>query len=99
MWPRPSGRSGPFAFTLRYQWWVWYIVVWTDGHRERSEEDYPPWSVVAEMQSGKFTWDREDLRRVSTRLNGCPRPSGRRRLLPSVSLATSSDPDPLVDAA
>jgi hypothetical protein len=50
----------PFAFTLRYQWSVWYIVVWADGQRERSEEDYPPWSVVAEMQSGRFVWDQDD---------------------------------------
>ncbi len=27
----------PFGFWLRRQWWVWYIVVWTAGHRERSE--------------------------------------------------------------
>lgn len=36
-------------------------MVWANGERERSEEDYPPWSVVAEMQSGVFTWDWDDL--------------------------------------
>ena len=50
-----------FSFSLRRQWWVWYIVVWADGKRERAKEDYPPWSVVAEMQSGTFTWDPDDL--------------------------------------
>jgi hypothetical protein len=51
----------PFSFSLRRQWWVWYVVVWANGDRERSEEDYPPWSVVAEMQSGTFTWDADDV--------------------------------------
>ncbi len=37
---------------FRRQWWVWYIVVWSDGTRERSEEDYPPWTAVTEMRSG-----------------------------------------------
>ena len=51
----------PLSFSFQRQWWVWYIVVWANGERERSEEDYPPWSVVAEMQSGVFTWDWDDL--------------------------------------
>jgi hypothetical protein len=51
----------PFSFSLRRQWWVWYIVVWANGERERAEEDYPPWIVVTEMQSGIFTWDADDL--------------------------------------
>lgn len=37
---------------LRWQWWVWYIVVWADGTRERSAEDYPPFLAVNEMKSG-----------------------------------------------
>lgn len=53
----------PLSFSLRRKWWVWYIVVWADGDRERSQEDYPPWSVVAEMQSGTFTWDEDDVHR------------------------------------
>ena len=50
----------PFSFTRRLQWQVWYVVVWAGGRRERSEEDYPPWTIVAEMQSGAFTWDEDD---------------------------------------
>ncbi len=34
------------------QWWVWYIIIWSDGTRERSTEDYPPWSAVTEMRNG-----------------------------------------------
>ncbi|BDZ66063.1 hypothetical protein [Agromyces mangrovi Wang et al. 2018] len=41
----------PFS-PLRKQWWVWYIVVWTDGVREPSTEDYPPFLAVTEMRSG-----------------------------------------------
>ncbi|MBH0110619.1 hypothetical protein I6E81_10610 [Salinibacterium sp. NG22] len=35
-------------------WWVWYIVVWADGTHERSQEDYPPWITVRELQAGYF---------------------------------------------
>lgn len=41
----------PFS-PLRKQWWVWYIVVWVDGARERSTEDYPPFLAVNEMKDG-----------------------------------------------
>ncbi len=40
--------SSPF----RMQWWVWHIVVWSDGVREPSTEDYPPFMTVNEMKSG-----------------------------------------------
>ena len=40
---------------LRWQWWVWYLIVWCDGSREPAEEDYPPWSAVEEITSGFFT--------------------------------------------
>ncbi|MFT4135347.1 hypothetical protein [Microbacterium sp.] len=40
---------------LRLQWWVWYIVIWADGTREQSTEDYPPWLTVDEMRHGRFT--------------------------------------------
>ncbi|HKE65571.1 MAG TPA: hypothetical protein VKB59_13120 [Micromonosporaceae bacterium] len=49
---------------LCWQWWVWFVVVWSDGRRERSFEDYPPWTTVREMQSGFFEWtdgDRYDI--------------------------------------
>ncbi len=42
---------------LSRQWWVWFIVVWSDGVRERPFEDYPPFSVVEEIVSGTFTWE------------------------------------------
>lgn len=45
----------PFS-PLRRQWWVWLIVVWADGKRERSTEDYSPWTYVAEMKAGRFEW-------------------------------------------
>jgi hypothetical protein len=50
----------PFKFSRRRQWWVWYIVVWANGDRERADEDYPPWTVVREMLSGTFIWDQDD---------------------------------------
>lgn len=34
------------------RWWVWLVAVWPDGTRERSLEDYPPWSYVDEMKHG-----------------------------------------------
>ncbi len=40
------------VFTTRWQHWVWYLVVWDDGTRERSTEDYPPFLAVTEMKSG-----------------------------------------------
>ncbi|HTW14875.1 MAG TPA: hypothetical protein VMF51_07090 [Nocardioides sp.] len=41
---------------LTAQQWVWYVVVWADGARERAQEDYPPWNAVAELRSGVFAW-------------------------------------------
>lgn len=51
----------PFS-PLRKQWWVWYIVVWADGSRERSTEDYPPWSAVKELQDGYLEWTSKHAR-------------------------------------
>ena len=53
----------PFTFSLRRRWWVWYVVVWSDGQRERPEEDYPPWNVVRDMAAGRFVWDENDSHR------------------------------------
>jgi hypothetical protein len=39
------------------QWWVWLVAVWPDGTRERSLEDYPPWSYVDEMKRGFIQCD------------------------------------------
>jgi len=42
---------------LRMQWWVLYVVIWADGTRERSTEDYPPaWCAVNEMKQGYLEW-------------------------------------------
>jgi len=40
---------------LSQQRWVWFIVVWANGVRERSFEDYAPWTAVREIESGTFT--------------------------------------------
>jgi hypothetical protein len=48
---------------LSRQWWVWFIVVWANGDRERPFEDYPPWTAVRELQSGTFSWDDGDAHR------------------------------------
>lgn len=37
--------------------WVWLVVVWGDGVKERAVEDYPPWSYVAEMRAGYLEWE------------------------------------------
>ena len=31
---------------------VWWLVTWTDGRRNRIEEDYPPWTLVDEVREG-----------------------------------------------
>jgi hypothetical protein len=33
-------------------------VTWLDGTRERIEEDYRPWTSVAELSDGHLTWDK-----------------------------------------
>lgn len=45
-------------FTTRggRQPWVWLVVVWSDGTKEASVEDYAPWTYVAEMRAGYFEW-------------------------------------------
>ena len=43
--------------------WIWYIVVWGDGTRERSAEDYWPHYYVANEIANGFL----DLVRPSTR--------------------------------
>jgi hypothetical protein len=42
-------------FTIQQQ--VWLLVVWADGEREASIEEYPPWTVVTEIKAGIFRWD------------------------------------------
>ncbi len=46
---------------LRPQWWIWFLVVWADGQRERPVEDYPPhWLTVDELERGQFKWSSAD---------------------------------------
>ena len=43
-------------FTPRRRPWVWFVIVWIDGEKERSFEDYPPWSYIKEMREGYMDW-------------------------------------------
>ncbi|WP_298133017.1 hypothetical protein [Micropruina sp.] len=37
------------------QWWPWFVIVWKDGTKERSFEDYGPlWPTVRELDAGYF---------------------------------------------
>lgn len=37
--------------------WPWFVVVWPDGSKEHSEEDYgPDWPAVRELDEGHFTY-------------------------------------------
>lgn len=38
---------------LTWQERVWWLVTWSDGRRERIEEDYPPWILVDEVRRGR----------------------------------------------
>jgi hypothetical protein len=42
---------------LTVQQQVWFVVVWADGEKEPSFEDYPPWTTVADIWNGVFVWD------------------------------------------
>jgi hypothetical protein len=63
---RNGQKAGHVATALSTFWspgrpftmqdWVWFIVVWSNGERERSFEDYPPWTFVNEIQNGVFVW-------------------------------------------
>jgi hypothetical protein len=50
------GRFGTPFQPRALQPWVWFVVVWSDGTRERSFEDYAPWTFVTEMIDGIFDW-------------------------------------------
>ncbi|REJ06099.1 hypothetical protein DY023_07360 [Microbacterium bovistercoris] len=50
-------------FSRKQQWWIWTVVIWNDGRRERPEEDYPPRSSVAEMKDGYLeVYSRDEAR-------------------------------------
>jgi hypothetical protein len=68
----------PFS-PLSRQWWVWSVIVWSNGKKEPALEDYPSWSYVADMKNGKFQWEntsfdvewlpRSEARRLREKLN------------------------------
>ena len=37
---------------------VWLLVTWLDGTRQGIEEDYQPWTSVAELSDGHLTWNK-----------------------------------------
>ena len=39
---------------------VWLVVLWSNGDRKRHIEDYPPWTIVKEIQEGTLMWDEDD---------------------------------------
>ena len=55
--------------------WPWFVVVWTDGRKERSFEDYGSlWPVVRELEAGFFDHfgpsERADLRFFGLTIQG-----------------------------
>jgi len=37
--------------------WPWFVVVWSDGSKERAFEDYgPEWLTVRELDAGRFEY-------------------------------------------
>jgi hypothetical protein len=42
---------------FRRQEQVWLLVTWINGRRERIEEDYEPWTYVADLLDGHFKWE------------------------------------------
>lgn len=69
---RDGKTAGHVATTLETFWspgrplttqqCVWFVVVWTDGDKEPSVEDYPPWTFVREIWDGVFVWPDGDAR-------------------------------------
>lgn len=46
-----SEVSSPSRPLSRHSW-AWFVIVWTDGVKDRLIEDYPPWTYVTEMKQG-----------------------------------------------
>jgi hypothetical protein len=44
-------------FGRQWKWWIWYLVVWEDGTRERPQEDYEPFLAVQELRAGYLDVD------------------------------------------
>ena len=52
---------GEMRFPAR-QPWLWFVVIWLDGSREQSFEDYgPKWYTVRELDSGHFDYHEPSL--------------------------------------
>jgi hypothetical protein len=47
-----DGFWSPFR-PLTWQERVWWLVTWSDGRRERIEEDYSHWTIVEEVRRGQ----------------------------------------------
>ncbi|MDT3318110.1 hypothetical protein Q9S71_14880 [Microbacterium sp. KSW4-11] len=58
-----SSFWSPFS-PLRLQWWIFYVVVWSDSVWEPVTEDYPPFTAVNEMKDGYLIVDSEDPSRA-----------------------------------
>ncbi|NJC15405.1 hypothetical protein F4558_005231 [Micromonospora profundi] len=59
----------PLSFSRRRQWHVWHIVVWTDGHREPSDEDYPPLPIPGPDQQKVADQEKPAERSAGARRN------------------------------
>lgn len=62
-------------FTLQDR--VWLTVVWADGEREDPIEDYPPWSVVADVRAGHFRHEAPGPRQGEYLVDRLPAEQGR----------------------
>lgn len=63
----------PFSFSRHRQWWVWFIVVWTNGDREPSAGDYRLGPSFEKCWPGRSPGTRRTRTTATTRLNGCRR--------------------------
>lgn len=56
-----STVTEPIWSPFRRRHRVWLLLTWVDGRRERIVEDYQPWTLVHELQSGRLSWEGRDL--------------------------------------
>jgi hypothetical protein len=60
---RDGEQVGHIATSVGHYWnplrqpWIWLVVRWGDGLKERAAEDHAPWTYVAEMRDGFIEWD------------------------------------------
>jgi hypothetical protein len=68
---------------------VWLLITWSDGRRERIEEEYPPWTSIDELRAGflrwsvdaqelefKVVWLQSDEARLAWQRHGIHEPAG-----------------------